>query len=86
MMVISPEHERVFRNAGWSKARLKEELHALLQLPGADMVAGVDGIEEGLPEKLRDATIPKFRAEGLHIVRAGGPAGMFSSIIAGWGV
>ena len=84
MMVISPEHERVFRKAGWSKARLKEELHTLLQLPGAEMMMGVDDIEEGLPEKLRDATVPKFRAEGLHIVRAGGPAGMFSSIIAGW--
>jgi hypothetical protein len=84
MLVVSPEHERVFRNAGWSKAQLKQELHALLQLPGADMMAGVDGIDEGLPEKFRDATIGKFRPEGLHIVRAGGPAGMFSSIIAGW--
>lgn len=84
VLVVSPEHERVFRNSGWSKARLKDELHTLLQLSGADMVAGERGIAEGLPEKFRSATVPKFRPDGLHIVRAGGPAGMFSSIIAGW--
>lgn len=84
-LVISPEHERVFRDAGWSKARVKEELQSLLQISGEELIIGANGIEEGLPEKLKDHTLPKFRDGGLNIVRAGGSAGLFSAIIAGWG-
>lgn len=84
-LVVSPEHERVFRDAGWSKARLKEELNSLLQMPGSEIIVGADGIAEGVPEKLKDAILPKFREGGLNIVRAGGSAGLFSAIIAGWG-
>ena len=29
-------------------------------------------------------TLPKFREGGIHLVRAGGDAGMFSAIIPGW--
>ncbi|HZR11838.1 MAG TPA: thioredoxin family protein [Acidimicrobiia bacterium] len=84
MLVVSPEHARVFREAGWTKARLHEELNALLQLDGKDMVRGAGGIAEGLPEVLADATLPKFRDGGLLIVHAGGGAGLFSAIIGGW--
>jgi hypothetical protein len=84
-LVVSPEHERVFREANWTKARLKDELHELLLRPGSELVVGAGGIAEGLPEKFRDAVLPKFRKDGLNIVRAGGSAGLFSAIIAGWG-
>ncbi|HSG90662.1 MAG TPA: thioredoxin family protein [Pseudomonadales bacterium] len=84
-MVISPEHARVFHDAGWSKARVTEHLHELLTLPGAELVRGAGGIAEGIPEKLGDRTLRKFRDGGLTLVRAGGSAGMFSAIIAGWG-
>jgi hypothetical protein len=84
MLVVSPEHARVFRDAGWSKARLREELDRLLLIPGAEMVRGAGGIEEGLPEHLKDIELPKFRAGGLLIVHAGGTAGLFSAIIGGW--
>ena len=84
-LVISPEHERVFREARWSKAKIKETLNQLLQIPGEELIRGAGGIEEGIPEKLRDRTLPKFREGGLNIVRAGGGAGLFSAIIAGWG-
>ena len=84
MLVVSPEHARVFRQAGWSKARLKEKLDELLILPGAEMVRGANGMAEGLPAKFADTTVPKFRPGGLNIVCAGGPAGMFSAIISGW--
>ncbi|MFT7044745.1 MAG: hypothetical protein ACJAW7_003526, partial [Candidatus Azotimanducaceae bacterium] len=53
--------------------------------PGSELIAGAGGIAEGLPEKFRDAVLPKFREGGLNIVRAGGSAGLFSAIIAGWG-
>ncbi|SET19317.1 MULTISPECIES: thioredoxin family protein [Marinobacter] len=84
VLVVSPEHSRVFIEAGWTKARLLEELENLLQFPGEEMVAGAGGITEGLPEQYRDKTIPKFRPGGLLIVRAGGTAGLFSAVIAGW--
>ena len=41
-------------------------------------------VAEGLPEHVRDATLPKFRPGGILIVHAGGRAGLFSAIIGGW--
>jgi hypothetical protein len=84
ILVVSPEHARVFRDAGWSKARLREELEALLTLPGRELVRGAGGIAEGLPEAFAGADLPKFRPGGLLIVHAGGTAGMFSAVIGGW--
>ena len=31
VLVVSPEHARVFRDAGWDKARLRQELDELLR-------------------------------------------------------
>jgi hypothetical protein len=84
VLVVSPEHGRVFREAGWDKTRLRSELGSLLMLPGADLVRGASGIDDGIPEGLRDVTVPKFRDGGLLIVHAGGTAGLFSAIIGGW--
>ncbi|MBO6564490.1 MAG: hypothetical protein JJ956_07085 [Pseudomonadales bacterium] len=85
ILVVSPEHERVFRLAEWSKQQVKDRVMELLMIPGEELVRGADGIAEGLPEQFRDKTVPKFREGGFNIVRAGGSAGMFSAIIAGWG-
>lgn len=84
VLVVSPEHARVFIDAGWSKQRLREELEQLLLAPGAELVAGAGGITEGIPAQFADKQVPKFRPGGLLIVRAGGSAGLFSAIIAGW--
>ena len=84
LLVICPEHHRTFRNAGWSKARLYEELYRLCEIPGDDLIAGAKGIAEGGPHSLAGKTVNKFRSGGLMIVRAGGEAGMFSGIIGGW--
>ena len=40
LLVVCPEHHRTFRNAGWSKARLYEELYRLCEIPGDDLIAG----------------------------------------------
>ncbi|MCU1450952.1 MAG: uncharacterized protein JWP02_3122 [Acidimicrobiales bacterium] len=83
-VVVSPEHARVFRDGGWSKTRLREELLALLTVPGEQLVKGAGGCDEGLPTALAGAAWPKFRPDGLWFVHAGGTAGMFSAIIGGW--
>ncbi len=84
LLVVCPEHERTFRAAGWSRQRLIDELAALTQIPGEDVVSGARGIAEGGPASLAGQSVPKIRPGGLLIVRAGGGAGMFSGIIGGW--
>ena len=84
MVIITPDHLRVYEEAGWSKARFREELGALLQIDGHEMVRGAGGIQEGIPETLAEITLPKFRDGGLLIAHAGGAAGLFSGIMGGW--
>ena len=86
LLVIGPEHARVFRDAGWSKAQLKQRLQELLLVRGEEITRGAGGIAEGipLPAAAKDQTFPKFRPGGLLIVHAGAPAGLFSAVIGGW--
>ena len=84
MLVVGPEHGRIFREAGWDKARLRQELDALLLTETDGLLRGKDGIDEGLPDNLAGNTLPKFRPGGLQIVHAGGDAGLFSAVLEGW--
>jgi len=84
MLVLCPEHGRVFADAGWDRARLLAELDALLVLAPDDLRRGSGGIDEGMPPGLDLAPLPKFRPGGLLLVHAGGTAGMFSAVIGGW--
>ena len=82
--VVSPENMRVFREAGWSKARFREALAEALMVDGRDVVAGAAGVDEGMPAQLAEKRLSKFRPGGLLIVHAGGGAGMWSAVITGW--
>ena len=84
MLVVGPEHGRIFRQAGWDRARLRQELDELLTLDSDRLLRGVDGIDEGLPAELAGIRVPKFRPGGLQIVHAGGDAGLFSAVLGGW--
>lgn len=84
ILVITPEHARVFADAGWDRDRLQAELAELLTLDADTLLRGVDGIDEGLDPKFAGAKVPKFRTGGLQIVHAGGDAGLFSAMIGGW--
>ncbi len=84
LLVISPEHMRVFREARWSKARFREELDGQLRMDAGEIVAGADDIAEGMPVALAGRRVSKFREGGLQIVHAGGGAGMWSAAILGW--
>tara|TARA_Y100000588_G_C13989860_1_gene810981 strand:- start:385 stop:915 length:531 start_codon:yes stop_codon:yes gene_type:complete len=79
ILVVSPEHERVFREVGWDKNRLRRELDELLLMPQAGGDASLSRQDKMLP-----AMPSKMRPGGLLIVRAGGGAGMFSAVIGGW--
>lgn len=84
LLVVSPEHARVFKEAGWSKQQLNDHIQQLTMRHGSEIVRGADGNAEGLPAHFAGATLPKFRPDGLTIVHAGGTAGMFSAIIGCW--
>ena len=60
LVLITPEHARIYREAGWDRARIKSALV--------------------------EASAGKILIEGLLLVRVGGPAGLLSAAIAGWGV
>ena len=84
MIVIAPEHLRIYTEARWSKSRVMQEFEDVLVFPGRDMIRGAHGVAEGMPETAAGQRLPKFRPGGLTIVRAGGEAGLMSAIIGGW--
>ena len=84
ILVMGPEHARVFAEAGWDRDRILFELHMRLTTPAADLERGAGGIDEGIPLGMSDADLPKFTPTGLMLAYAGGGAGLFSALIAGW--
>ena len=84
VVVVGPEHGRVFDEAGWSKAQTTAALHERLQIPGKDLGMGTDNDNALKPPQRQAGLVPKFRPGGIQLIRAGGKAGLFSAIIPGW--
>ncbi|MFN0161555.1 MAG: thioredoxin family protein [Burkholderiales bacterium] len=84
ILVLSPEHYAIFAEAGWGRSQIDEAIRAATVRPGADLVAGAHGVGEGIRASMAGGQVPKFYEGGLMIVRAGGPAGLFSAILPGW--
>jgi hypothetical protein len=84
ILVMGPEHARVFAEAGWDRDRVITELHARLATPAGALTRGAGDIAEGIPAGFGDVALPKFTPNGLMLAYAGGGAGLFSMIIAGW--
>ena len=84
ILVLSPEHYAIFREAGWGRKEIDAAINAATARPGSDLAAGAHGVGEGLPAALATGSVQKFFEDGLMIVRAGGPAGLFSAILPGW--
>ncbi len=84
LLVISPEHHRVFAQAGWDRVRIATELQRASERDGAELVRGAGGIAEGMPDTAAGTRHAKFRDGGLLLARAGGPAGLMSAMIVGW--
>ncbi|HEY3020874.1 MAG TPA: hypothetical protein VGJ32_11810, partial [Solirubrobacteraceae bacterium] len=88
LLVVGPEHARVFGEAGWSRERLRERLFELTMSPAGELVRGAGGSPEGVEERfVTDPAMPvaKFAApERIQIVHAGGDAGLFSMVFGSW--
>lgn len=84
VVVLSPEHWRIYKEAGWHRKRIERALFEATIRPGSEIAAGLDGIGEGVPPSRATEAVPKFHEDGLLVVRAGGPAGLFSAILPGW--
>lgn len=84
ILVLSPEHYAIYREAGWDRDRITAGLREALSRPGAEVAAGAGGVAEGMPPSRRGEEISKFHPDGLLLVRAGGPAGLMSAILSGW--
>ena len=88
VLVVGPEHGRIFREAGWDRSRVRQELFARSRSPGGELVRGAGGIAEGIEERHvgdPQALVPKFAApERILLAHAGGDAGLFSMVYGGW--
>jgi hypothetical protein len=88
LVVVGPEHGRIFREAGWNRGRVRQELFERSQSPAGELVRGAGGIAEGIePQFVGDpsARIPKFATpERILLAYGGGDAGLFSMIYGGW--
>src|SRR5688572_6971376 len=84
ILVLSPEHYAIYKEARWDRKRIERALYEATIRPGSEIVAGKDGIGEGIPASRAGEMVPKFHEDGLMVVRAGGKAGLFSAILPGW--
>jgi hypothetical protein len=84
VLVLSPEHYAIYRDEGWERARITDEIVKATIKPGKDLIRGAHGIGEGIDPSRSDEMVPKFAKGDLMIVRAGGAAGLFSGILTSW--
>jgi hypothetical protein len=88
MLLVGPEHGRIFKEAGWTRAQVQERLHELTHSPAGELVRGAGGSPEGIePQWVSDPAMPvaKFAAaDRIVIAYAGGDAGLFSMVFGGW--
>jgi hypothetical protein len=84
IVVLSPDHYRIYKEAGWGRQQIERALYEATIRKGSEIVAGQNGVGEGVPASRANEDIPKFHDDGLMVVRAGGTAGLFSGILPGW--
>ena len=84
ILVISPDHYAIFQSGGWGRKEIEAGLRAALRRPGADLIQGAHGVEEGIDPSRANEIVDKFNEGGLLVVRAGGRGGLMSAVIGGW--
>lgn len=79
LYVICPEHAAMFREAGWSRARLRETMFDAVVRPARELNRGETTPQVKASDP--DAPIHKWdRPEDILLVVAGGEAGRFSAV------
>jgi hypothetical protein len=88
LLVVGPEHGRIYREAGWDRARVCQELFERSSAPAGELVRGAGGMAEGIEQQwVTDpaAPVPKFASpDRILLAYAGGDAGLFSMVYGGW--
>ena len=84
VLLLSPEHYAIYREAGWGRARITDALLEATTRPLSEVARGAGGLAEGVPDSETRRRVPKFPPGGLLLARAGGAAGLYSAILAGW--
>ena len=88
LLLVGPEHGRVFAQAGWDRDRVLAELFAETTSPAGSLARGAGGSPEGIePRFISDPDMPiaKFAApDRILLAYAGGDAGLFSMVFGGW--
>jgi hypothetical protein len=80
VFVICPEHARMFREAGWTKQRLREFMSGCVRKPASELLRGETTplVRAADP----DAVIPKWASpECIVLLVAGGEAGRYSAVL-----
>ncbi len=90
VLALSPQHARIYKQAGWLKRRVKEEIWERTKRP-LDWYLPDEVCGEGTPRELLEqweddhGKIAKLPSpDALMIIVAGAPAGAMSSIMGGW--
>lgn len=86
LILVSPSHCDIFEQAGWTREQLAAELHSRLQIPADEVRIDADNCALGLTDEQIAGRehVAKFRAGGIHVVRVGADAGLFSGVIPVW--
>lgn len=84
LLVLCPDHYEIYRKHGWGRPEIEASLWQALKRPARDLVAGAQGVAEGVDPSRADEMIDKFHEGGLLVVRAGGKGAGQSAIIGGW--
>jgi hypothetical protein len=80
VFVICPEHAQMFREAGWTKQRLREFMFAAVRKPARLLRRGetTPAVQAAAPEAL----VPKWASpEAIVLLVAGGEAGRYSAVL-----
>jgi AhpC/TSA family len=94
LLVISPEHADTIARDEWSKTQVRARIQEVTSRPLSELIPDAEsgegiplralGLENPTAEQLAQK-IPKFRRpEYINIIVAGGDAGKFSAVFAGW--
>ena len=94
LLIVCPEHADTIAREKWTKAQVRARIQEITSRPLRELLPDAES-GEGVPAKALgfanptaeqlETRIPKFRKpENINMIVAGGEAGKFSAVFAGW--